>query len=148
MAKKQMSFAEKAAKHKAHHDWKTIKYVKSEKSDKTGNWRFNESFVRLSQNENLDQALTRMQKEIDEMTKEMASIEDSAQEIKVEEKTKETSVKTEEKVEKEEVKTESADKSEEEEKAEKLKAKATEEEKKSEEKTKTEESEEESAEKE
>ncbi len=26
MAKKQMSFAEKAAKHKLHKDWKTIKY--------------------------------------------------------------------------------------------------------------------------
>ncbi len=52
MAKKQMSFAEKATRHKSHKDRKTVKYVKSERSEKTGSWRFNESFIQLATNEN------------------------------------------------------------------------------------------------
>ena len=87
MAKKQMSFAEKAAKHKSSKDWKTVKYVKSERSAKTGNWRFNENFIQLAANENLDQALTRMEDEIKALAKEMSSIEESVP--KVEEKSEE-----------------------------------------------------------
>ena len=75
MAKKQMSFAEKAAKHK-NKDLKTIKYVKSEKIGKSGNWRFNENFIQLAANENLDQALVRMDQEVKTLAKEMSSIED------------------------------------------------------------------------
>ena len=88
-----MSFAEKAAKHKAR-DWKAIKYVKSERSEKTGNWRFNETIVQLAPNESLDQALARMKKEVEEMVKEMASIEDAAHDAKVSdpEKTEEVKV--------------------------------------------------------
>ena len=78
MAKKQMSFAEKAAKHKSHKDWKTVKYVKSERSDKTGSWRFNESYIQLASNENLDQALNRMEKEVQDLAKEMATIESTS----------------------------------------------------------------------
>ena len=78
MAKKQLSFAEKAAKPKSQKDWKTVKFVKSERSDKTGSWRFNESFIRLATNENLDQALNRMEKEVKELAEEMASIEDTS----------------------------------------------------------------------
>ena len=93
-----MSFAEKATKHKSHKDWKTVKYVKSERSEKTGSWRFNESFIQLANNENLDQALARMEQEVKLLAKEMASIEDitptvdEKQEAKVEEvvETKET----------------------------------------------------------
>ncbi|MFC1786242.1 hypothetical protein ACFLZA_02635 [Candidatus Neomarinimicrobiota bacterium] len=48
MAKKQLTFAEKATKQKSQKDWKTVKFVKSERSDKTGSWRFNESFIRLA----------------------------------------------------------------------------------------------------
>ncbi len=81
MAKKQMSFAEKASKHKSHKDWKTVKYVKSEQSSKTGNWRFNESFIQLATNENLDQALSRMEDEIKALAKEMASIEENVPEV-------------------------------------------------------------------
>ncbi|MFC1565411.1 hypothetical protein ACFL4B_00510 [Candidatus Neomarinimicrobiota bacterium] len=76
MAKKQLSFAEKATKQKSQKDWKTVKFVKSERSDKTGSWRFNESFIRLATNENIDQALTRMEKEVKELAEEMASMED------------------------------------------------------------------------
>ena len=91
MAKKLMSFAEKAAKHKSHKEWKTVKYVKSERSTKTGNWRFNENFIQLATNENLDQALTRMEDEIKALAKEMASIEENVPKVekKPEEKTEE-----------------------------------------------------------
>ena len=84
MAKKQMSFAEKAAKHKGK-NYKTVKFVKSERSDKTGMWRFNEKFIQLAPNENIDQALSRMENEIKALAKEMANIEDKS--AKVEEKT-------------------------------------------------------------
>ena len=91
MAKKQMSFAEKAAKHKSHKDWKTVQYVKSERSTETGNWRFNEKFIQLASNENLDQALTRMEDEIKALAKEIASIEENVPKVekKPEEKTEE-----------------------------------------------------------
>ena len=101
MAKKQMSFAEKALKHKSHKDWKTVKYVKSERSDKTGNWRFNENFIQLAANEDLDQALTRMENEVKALAKEMASIEENTP--KVDEKQE---VKTEEVLESKEVESE------------------------------------------
>ena len=97
-----MSFAEKASKHKSSKDWKTVKYVKSERSDKTGSWRFNESFIQLASNENLDQALSRMEQEIKDLAKEMATIESTSaeKEIKKEAKTEEAAnseeVKTEE----------------------------------------------------
>ena len=102
MAKKQMSFAEKASKHKSSKDWKTVKYVKSERSDKTGSWRFNESFIQLASNENLDQALSRMEQEIKDLAKEMATIESTSaekenkKEVKAEEAATSEEVKTEE----------------------------------------------------
>ena len=59
MAKKQKSFADKAAGSK---DKEAIyvKYVKSVKSEKTGQWRFNEQMVRSKKGEQLDVALKRM----------------------------------------------------------------------------------------
>lgn len=59
MAKKQKSFADKAAGSK---DKEAIyvKYVKSVKSEKTGQWRFNEQMVRSTKGEQLDVALKRM----------------------------------------------------------------------------------------
>ncbi|MEE8479143.1 MAG: hypothetical protein V3S42_03955, partial [Candidatus Neomarinimicrobiota bacterium] len=102
MAKKQISFAEKAAKHKQHKDWKTIKYVKSERSEKTDSWRFNESFIQLASNENLDQALSRMEQEVKELAEKMTSIEDSTvkAEDKVEAKVEESAQVDESKAEK------------------------------------------------
>jgi hypothetical protein len=110
MAKKQISFAEKTARVKSTKDWKTIKYVKSERSEKTDNWRFNESFIQLASNENLDQALSRMEQEVKALAEKMKSIEDTT--VKVEESAKtdetkaekiasieESTVKAEEKVE-------------------------------------------------
>lgn len=59
MAKKQQSFADKAAGSK---DKESIyvKYVKSVKSEKTGQWRFNEQMIRSKKGEQLDVALKRM----------------------------------------------------------------------------------------
>ena len=108
MAKKQMSFAEKAASHKSKKDWKTVQYVKSERSEKTGSWRFNESFIQLAANENLDQALARMEQEVKALAEEMASIKENTPKVdeKLEEKVEEvvevketeaeTAIKTEE----------------------------------------------------
>jgi len=81
MAKKQLSFAEKAAKQKSQKDSKTVKFVKSERSKKTGSWRFNESFIKLASNENIDQALARIENEIKAIAKEITSIEVNTPEI-------------------------------------------------------------------
>jgi len=59
MAKKQKSFADKAAGSKDK-DAVFVKYVKSVKSEKTGQWRFNEKMVRTKKGEQLDVALKRM----------------------------------------------------------------------------------------
>ena len=60
MAKKQTSFADKAAKLGKEADAVYVKYVKSLKSEKTGQWRFNEQIVRTSKSESLDAALKRI----------------------------------------------------------------------------------------
>ena len=50
MAKKQKSFADKAAGSKEKESV-YVKYVKSVKSEKTGQWRFNEQMVRSKKGE-------------------------------------------------------------------------------------------------
>ena len=59
MAKKQKSFADKAAGN-ASGDSVYVKYVKSVQSEETGRWRFNEQIVRMNKSEQLDAALKRM----------------------------------------------------------------------------------------
>lgn len=59
MAKKQKSFADKAAGNKDT-DAVYVKYVKSVKSEKTGRWRFNEQMIRTKKGEQLDVALKRV----------------------------------------------------------------------------------------
>ena len=59
MAKKQKSFADKAAGN-ASSDSVYVKYVKSVQPKDTGRWRFNEQIVRMNKGENLDSALKRM----------------------------------------------------------------------------------------
>jgi hypothetical protein len=44
---KQQSFGDKAAKKKGELKFKSVKLVVSTKSPKTGQWRFNEKFVRI-----------------------------------------------------------------------------------------------------
>ena len=63
MAKKPLSFAEKAAKKKNKSDIKYVKYVGSVRSEKTGQWRFNERMIGLQGGESLDAALKRIDKE-------------------------------------------------------------------------------------
>ena len=59
MAKKQKSFADKAAGNSSG-DSVYVKYVKSVQSEDTGRWRFNEQIVRMNKGEQLDAALKRM----------------------------------------------------------------------------------------
>ena len=59
MAKKQKSFADKAAGN-ASGDSVYVKYVKSVQSEETGRWRFNEQMIRMNKGEQLDAALKRM----------------------------------------------------------------------------------------
>ena len=48
MAKKQTSFADKAAKHRGKGGEAVYaKYIKSVRSEKTGQWRFNEKMIRM-----------------------------------------------------------------------------------------------------
>ena len=59
MAKKQKSFADKAAGNTSG-DSVYVKYVKSVQSEETGRWRFNEQMIRMNNGEQLDAALKRM----------------------------------------------------------------------------------------
>ena len=59
MAKKQKSFADKAAGNISG-DSVYVKYVKSVQSEETGRWRFNEQMIRMNKGEQLDAALKRM----------------------------------------------------------------------------------------
>ena len=59
MAKKQKSFADKAAGNTSV-DSVYVKYVKSVQSEQTGRWRFNEQMIRMNKGEQLDAALKRM----------------------------------------------------------------------------------------
>ena len=59
MAKKQKSFADKAAGNTSG-DSIYVKYVKSVQSEQTGRWRFNEQMIRMNKGEQLDAALKRM----------------------------------------------------------------------------------------
>ena len=63
MAKKTLSFAEKAAKKINKSDIKYVKYVGSVRSEKTGQWRFNERMIGLVGGESLDAALKRVDEE-------------------------------------------------------------------------------------
>ena len=59
MAKKQKSFADKAAG-SGDKDAVYVKYVNSVRSKKTGHWRFNEQMVKTKKGESLDVALKRL----------------------------------------------------------------------------------------
>ena len=59
MAKKQRSFADKAAG-SSDKNAVYVKYVNSVRSKKTGHWRFNEQMVKTKKGESLDVALKRL----------------------------------------------------------------------------------------
>tara|TARA_B100000212_G_scaffold269852_1_gene209266 strand:+ start:191 stop:559 length:369 start_codon:yes stop_codon:yes gene_type:complete len=81
MAKKQKSFADKAAGNSSG-DSVYVKYVKSVQSEDTGRWRFNEQIVRLNKGEQLDAALKRMDEAANlvdiDLSEFVSSVEDKA----------------------------------------------------------------------
>ena len=60
MAKKQTSFADKAARLSKDSEATYAKYIKSVRSEKTGKWRFNEQMIRMNKGETLEATLKRM----------------------------------------------------------------------------------------
>ena len=88
MAKKQ-TFTSKLSKQGS--NFKYVKHIKSVKSEDTGYIKFLENMVRLEENENLDQALKRMEEEskqvlsFGEVLEEASTKEQSTEEAPVEE---------------------------------------------------------------
>ena len=88
MAKKQ-TFTSKLSKQGS--NFKYVKHIKSVKSEDTGHIKFLENMVRLEENENLDQALKRMEEEskqvlsFGEVLEEASTKEQSTEEAPVEE---------------------------------------------------------------
>ena len=84
MAKKQKSFADKAAGN-ASGDSVYVKYVKSVQSEETGRWRFNEQIVRMNKGEQLDAALKRMDEAANlvdiDLSEFVGSVEDKADDV-------------------------------------------------------------------
>ena len=78
MAKKQ-TFTSKLSKQAS--DFKYVKHIKSVTSEDTGHIKFLENMVRLEENENLDQALKRMEEE----SKQVLSFGETLEEAPVEE---------------------------------------------------------------
>ena len=92
MAKKQ-TFTSKLSKQGS--NFKYVKHIKSVKSEDTGHIKFLENMVRLEENENLDQALKRMEEEskqvlsFGEVLEEASMEEQPTQEAPAEEPTEE-----------------------------------------------------------
>ena len=82
MAKKQ-TFTSKLSKKGS--DFKYVKHIKSVASEDTGHIKFLENMVRLEENENLDQALKRMEEE----SKQVLSFGETLEEAPAEESTEE-----------------------------------------------------------
>ena len=82
MAKKQ-TFTSKLSKQGS--NFKYVKHIKSVKSEDTGHIKFLENMVRLEENENLDQALKRMEEE----SKQVLSFGEVLEEAPAEESTEE-----------------------------------------------------------
>jgi len=92
MAKKQ-TFTSKLSKQGI--NFKYVKHIKSVKSEDTGHIKFLENMVRLEENENLDQALKRMEEEskqvlsFGEVLEEVSTEEQPTEEAPAEEESKE-----------------------------------------------------------
>lgn len=79
MAKKPQSFAEKAARGaKKEKQFKMVKYIKSVKSEKTGNYRFQESMLKIPPGMSLDAYL----KQLEEQDQFPEEIEEPVEETK------------------------------------------------------------------
>ena len=81
MAKKQ-TFTSKLSKQES--NFKHVKHIKSVISEESGHVKFLENMVRLEENENLDQALKRMEEE----AKQVLSFGEALEEAKAEEQPK------------------------------------------------------------
>ena len=79
MAKKQLSFAEKAAKKKGK-GLKSVKFIKSILSEKSGHWRFKEKMIHLLGGESLDDALKRQEDALNALDMKMPVFEDEQDE--------------------------------------------------------------------
>ena len=87
MAKKQ-TFTSKLSKQES--NFKHIKHIKSTVSEDSGHIKFLENMVRLEENENLDQALKRMEEESKQVLSFGETLEESpAEEAPAEEESKE-----------------------------------------------------------
>ena len=64
MAKKVSGFAQKAARSHQKRDYSVVKYVKSIRSEKSGNWRFQEQVIRVNDGETVAAALKRVDLEL------------------------------------------------------------------------------------
>ena len=83
MAKKQ-TFTSKLSKQDS--NFKYVKHIKSVISEDTGHTKFLENMVRLEENENLDQALKRMEEESKQVLSFGESLEEApAEEVKADE---------------------------------------------------------------
>jgi len=79
MAKKQLSFAEKAKSKKDGQDLTYVKLVRSVKTKSGENWRFNEQILGMNKGENIDSALKRMSENEKLMQAIMPSIKEKAE---------------------------------------------------------------------
>ena len=64
MAKNVGGFAQKAARSRQKRDYSVVKYVKSIRSEKSGNWRFQEQIIRVNDGETVAAALKRVDLEL------------------------------------------------------------------------------------
>ena len=82
MAKKQ-TFTSKLSKQES--NFKHIKHIKSTVSEDSGHIKFLENMVRLEENENLDQALKRMEEESKQVLSFGETLEEPKEEVPAEE---------------------------------------------------------------
>ena len=84
MAKKQKSFAEKAASSQKGKDLVHVKFVKSVPSERDGFWRFNESMISMEKGETLDATLKKIEDEANLVDIEMPSLETEVEDVQQE----------------------------------------------------------------
>ena len=92
MTKKAAGFAQKAARSRQKRDYTLVKYVKSIRSEKSGNWRFQEQILRVNDGETVAAALKRVDLELHPAPEKIPVIQPEVAAAPVEEKPAEESV--------------------------------------------------------
>ena len=92
MAKNVGGFAQKAARSRQKRDYSVVKYVKSIRSEKSGNWRFQEQVIRVNDGETVAAALKRVDLELHPAPEKIPVIQPEVAAAPVEEKPAEESV--------------------------------------------------------